>query len=63
MKWQNPYPSSKSLRMSRVSKSSRPSSLGISEHGDVKEMNDGDISIMPSRANWMSTDKLEIKDS
>ncbi len=63
MKWQKPYPSSKPLRMSSVSKSSRPCSLGISEHGDVNEMNDGDISIMLSRANWISTVKLEIKDN
>lgn len=40
-----------------VSKSSCPSSLGISEHGDVNEMKDGDI--MLSRGNRMSTVQLE----
>lgn len=51
MKWQNPYPSSKPLRMSRVSKSSRPSSLGNSEHGIMNEMNDRDVSLKQSWGN------------
>lgn len=59
MKCQNPYLSSKPLRWSRVSKSSCPSSLGISEHGNVNEMNDGDISILLSRGDRMSTVQLE----